>query len=944
MRRPLALLFGFLLALLGVLVLPQSASAAPLPATYTGSAGGDIFGLDTDLGAVNLAGVRVGISRSTVDTDADPEVTARASNLAGTIAGLGLTVVNRTQTAPPDNDAAQADTIAAATVPGVFDSGALTTRVEAHYTGDDACVAGGLLADSRISTTGVTVGGAGATNVARTGDARTQGVVELVPEPAGSPLHRAVRSTASGTTSGTSFLNGAVAVQVAGTPTLEATATGDPGGASVTYTPGNVTVTAGGNTTTVNVGATQTFTVPGGEVQITANPATQTEAANGRTATGSVTVVTAQVRVGTAANPVSNSTVDLLPLSATATAPAGGIDCPPPAPTLTTPADGSTTTDTTPTFTGTAEPNSEVEIFVDGDSIGTTTADADGNFTFTPTDPLPFGQRSAVARATVNDATSADSNTNDFTITPPAPTLTTPADGSTTEDTTPTFTGTTEPNSEVEIFVDGDSIGTTTADADGNFTFTPTDPLPFGQRSAVARATVNDATSADSNTNDFTITPPAPTLTTPADGSTTTDTTPTFTGTTEPGATVQIRVDGNRIGTTTADDQGNFSFTPKKPLRVGDRSAVARATVNGATSDDSNTNNFEIVDNTAPDAPTLDTPADGSTTNDTTPPFTGTAEPGSSVEVFVDGTSIGTTTADDDGNYRVTPTTPLAEGPHQANAVATDDSGNDSQPSNTNNFTVDATAPAAPTLATPPDGSTTTDSTPPFTGTAEPGSSVEVFVDGTSIGTTTAGDDGTYSLTPKRPLDDGPHRAYAVATDGAGNESARSNVNGFRVQAPTTPVITSPVDGSITDDQTPPITGTADPGTTVTIVIDGEEAGTTTTDADGNFTFTPAEPLDPGVHDVTAFATDANGNDSDLADPVVFLVDDGGSNGGGPNGGGPNGGGPNGGGPVAPVLDTIARLANTGGPGVWVGLLAALGLAGGATTLFVSRRRRSVTR
>ena len=855
MRRLLALFFALLLGMLGVLVAPQAAGAAPLPATYTGSAGGDIFGLDTDLGAVNLAGVRVGISRSTVDTDADPEVTARASNLAGTIAGLGLTVVNRTQTAPPDNDAAQADTIAAATVPGVFDSGALTTRVEAHYTGDDACVAGGLLADSRISTTGVTVGGAGATNVARTGDARTQGVVELVPEPAGSPLHRAVRSTASGTTSGTSFLNGAVAVQVAGTPTLEATATGDPGGASVTYTPGNVTVTAGGNTTTVNVGATQTFTVPGGEVQITANPATQTEAANGRTATGSVTVVTAQVRVGTAANPVSNSTVDLLPLSATATAPAGGIDCPPPAPTLTTPADGSTTTDTTPTFTGTAEPNSEVEIFVDGDSIGTTTADADGNFTFTPTDPLPFGQRSAVARATVNDATSADSNTNDFTITPPAPTLTTPADGSTT-----------------------------------------------------------------------------------------TDTTPTFTGTTEPGATVQIRVDGNRIGTTTADDQGNFSFTPKKPLRVGDRSAVARATVNGATSDDSNTNNFEIVDNTAPDAPTLDTPADGSTTNDTTPPFTGTAEPGSSVEVFVDGTSIGTTTADDDGNYRVTPTTPLAEGPHQANAVATDDSGNDSQPSNTNNFTVDATAPAAPTLATPPDGSTTTDSTPPFTGTAEPGSSVEVFVDGNSIGTTTAGDDGTYSLTPKRPLDDGPHRAYAVATDEAGNESARSNVNGFRVQAPTTPVITSPVDGSITDDQTPPITGTADPGTTVTIVIDGEEAGTTTTDADGNFTFTPAEPLDPGVHDVTAFATDANGNDSDLADPVVFLVDDGGSNGGGPNGGGPNGGGPNGGGPVAPVLDTIARLANTGGPGVWVGLLAALGLAGGATTLFVSRRRRSVTR
>ena len=777
MRRVLALFSAVLLTLLGVLAAPQAASAAPLPATYTGSAGGDIVDFTLNpVGGPNLARTRSAVSQSTVNSAGTPAVTSRASNLNAAVAGLGLTVVNRTQTAPPDQGGAATDTIADAAVPGVLDLGILTTQVEAHYAGNDACVAGGLLADSRISTTGVTVGPAAAGNVAQTGDANTRGVVALIPEPAGSALHRAVSSTASGQISGTSFLGGAVAVQVAGTPTLQATATGDPGGANVTYTPGAVTVTANGTTTTVNAGATQTFTVPGGQVQITANQPTVTEAATGQSATGSLTVVTAQVTVGTAAVPVSTSTVDLLPLTAAATAPAGGIDCPPAAPVLTTPADGSTTTDTTPTFKGTAIPGSTVQISVDGNPIGTTTANGAGNFTFTPTTALPLGQRSAVAQATVNGAPSPDSNTNAFTI---------------------------------------------------------------------------------------------------------------------------------------------------------------------------------RADTTAPAAPTLTAPADGSTTKDTTPPFTGTAEPGSSVEVFVDGKSIGTDTADAAGNYRVTPKKALSDGPHQAYAVATDDAGNASGQSNTNAFTVLG----APTLTTPADGSTTTDTTPTFTGTAAPGSTVQISVDGNPIGTTAADGNGDFTFTPTTPLDPGRRTATATATAG-GVTSDPSDGNTFTVDTtgPATPVITSPSDGTITEDPTPPIRGTADPSTTVAVIVDGQQVGTTTTDPNGNFSFTPTKPLDPGVHDITAIATDAAGNASDPADPVVILVTDaggsgggngGGGNGGGGNGGGGNGGGGNGGGanggPAAPVFDTAARLASTGGPGLWVGLLAALALVGGGATLLVSRRRRAGT-
>jgi hypothetical protein len=71
------------------------------------------------------------------------------------------------------------------------------------------------------------------------------------------------------------------------------------------------------------------------------------------------------------------------------------------------------------------------------------------------------------------------------------------------------------------------------------------------------------------------------------------------------------------------------------------------------------------------------------------------------VEIFVDGTSIGTTTANGDGDFSFTPTTPLAAGLHDAFPGATDAAGNDSPQSNTNGFLIDTDDPAAPRITTP---------------------------------------------------------------------------------------------------------------------------------------------------------------------------------------------------------------------------------------------------
>ena len=195
---------------------------------------------------------------------------------------------------------------------------------------------------------------------------------------------------------------------------------------------------------------------------------------------------------------------------------------------------------------------------------------------------------------------------------------------------------------------------------------------------------------------------------------------------------------------------------------------------------DSNTNSF-TVDTVPPAAPVVLTPANGSVTSNKTPTYSGTAEPGSTVTVIVDGTAVGTTTADASGEWSFTPTTALADGVHTVKATAADAVGNTSADSNTNSFTVDTAPPAAPVVVAPANGSTTGNNKPPYSGTAEAGSTVTVIVDGSVVGTTTADASGAWSFTPTTALADGVHTVKATATDAVGNTSADSNTNSFTV-------------------------------------------------------------------------------------------------------------------------------------------------------------------
>ena len=133
------------------------------------------------------------------------------------------------------------------------------------------------------------------------------------------------------------------------------------------------------------------------------------------------------------------------------------------------------------------------------------------------------------------------------------------------------------------------------------------------------------------------------------------------------------------------------------------------------------------------------------------------------------------------------------------------------------------------------------------------------------IGQTTVLPNGTWSLRPDNPLAEGPHSITIKQTDAAGNQSPAASLT-----APdTTPDILSVVDdqpgvtgpisqNGITNDRTPTLNGTAEPGSTITIHSGGDVLGTVVVPSSGQWTFTPSTPLAEGAHVLTA--TSSNGN------------------------------------------------------------------------------------
>ncbi len=429
---------------------------------------------------------------------------------------------------------------------------------------------------------------------------------------------------------------------------------------------------------------------------------------------------------------------------------------------LLTPTDGQALQSLTQ-VTGTAEAGATVVVTIDGTVVGTTTADASGNWSLPVTAALSEGEHSLIATAT-DAAGNTAQDTVSFTIdTSTSVAISTPTDGQALQSLTQ-VTGTAEAGATVVVTIDGTVVGTTTADASGNWSLPVTAALSEGEHSLIATAT-DAAGNTAQDTVSFTIdTSTSVAISTPTDGQALQSLTQ-VTGTAEPGATVVVTIDGTVVGTTTADQDGNWTLTLDAPLDDGNHSLTATAT-DAAGNTAQATVTFTVDSHTSA-AVTITAPLDGSTVTGVTE-LSGTAEPGATVVITIDGTVVGTTTADQDGNWTLTLDAPLDDGNHSLTATATDAAGNTAQATVT--FTVDSHTSTAVTITAPLDGSTVTGVTE-LSGTAEPGATVVITIDGVVVGTTTADQDGNWSFTLDAPLGEGTHSVTVTATDSQGESS-----------------------------------------------------------------------------------------------------------------------------------------------------------------------------
>ncbi|MFV0374070.1 Ig-like domain-containing protein, partial [Microbacterium sp.] len=331
-----------------------------------------------------------------------------------------------------------------------------------------------------------------------------------------------------------------------------------------------------------------------------------------------------------------------------------------------------------------------------------------------------------------------------------------------------------------------------------------------------------------------------------------------------------------RDGTTplcpaTTDGTGNWAC-PIVALGNGTHSLSATASDGVGNASDPSSVTTVTVDTTAPDAPVITTPSDGTVTNDPDVSIAGTAEPNSTVAVVDGAVAVCSATADGAGDWACLPVV-LADGAHSLTATATDAAGYASPAGAAVSVTVDTGAPDAPVITAPADGTLSNNSGLAASGTADPGSTVTVRSDGDVVCQAPADGAGAWSC-PTFTVADGVHRLTATAADVAGNASAASAPVTVTVDtvAPQAPAITSPADGALTRDPAVVVSGAAEPGAVVTVRAGGAAVCTVAAGVGGAWTCPQFLAAD-GMHELIASAMDAAGNLSAASPPVSVTVD-----------------------------------------------------------------------
>lgn len=288
--------------------------------------------------------------------------------------------------------------------------------------------------------------------------------------------------------------------------------------------------------------------------------------------------------------------------------------------------------------------------------------------------------------------------------------------------------------------------------------------------------------------------------------------------------------------------------------------------------------------------------ANGGYTDDGRPDMVGRTEPGTIVHVYDGVQLLGHSIADGNGDWVFTPLYPLADGRHEITIILQDQSGASSEESEPYVIIVDRVTPEPPIILgmvddegriTGPiaDQGITDDSRPAIHGVAEAYATVIIYDKGRELDRVTAGPDGNWSFTPAAPLADGLHILSYAVMDAAGNASERSETTEFVVDTRAEKisiyyaddtvgnVVGAVLNGGVTDDSMPTLSGTATAGGLVRIYEGSVLLGEVAADVDGTWRFTPDAALSEGAHTFQATVSLAAKGESERSSPFDLLVD-----------------------------------------------------------------------
>ncbi|WP_158681565.1 Ig-like domain-containing protein [Microbulbifer pacificus] len=731
---------------------------------------------------------------------------------------------------------------------------------------------------------------------------------------------------------------------------------------------------------------------------------------------------------------------------------------------------GRATDDSQPELIGTGEPGDTVIIYDNDQEIGRVVVDENGEWTFTPDQPLSEGEHDFSLEFVDPDGNTSE-RSDDWTIVvdttapdkpevsgedktdengnpgpdgnpDPLPDNTygltdihddvgsktgSVLEGESTDDTQPELIGTGEAGNTVIIYDNDQEIGRVVVDENGEWTFTPDQPLSEGEHDFSLEFVDPDGNTSE-RSDDWTIVvdttapdkpevsgedktdengnpgpdgnpDPLPDNTygltdirddvgsktgSVLDGEPTDDAQPELIGTGEAGNTVIIYDNDQEIGRVVVDENGEWTFTPDQPLTDGDH-AFSIEFVDPAGNTSPRSDDWTIVvdtaapgnpgggidDSTTPVNENLAAPIVDEMDNDGVinkaeaadgtvvriPGYDGMAE-GDVIVLDWNGTEIEyTVTAADVNVQEARITVPAAELSSDASFdidyMVRDKAGNESGRSLSTAVVIDLTGPDKPEVSGEDktdengnpgpdgnpdplpgntygltdihddvgsktgsvlDGESTDDTQPELIGTGEAGNTVIIYDNGQKLGEAVVGQDGKWSFTPPQALADGEHKFSIEFVDPAGNSSPRSDDWTIVVDttAPDKPEVSgedktdengnpgpdgnpdplpgntygltdihddvgsktgSVLDGESTDDTQPELIGTGEAGNTVIIYDDGQKLGEAVVGQDGKWSFTPPQALADGEHKFSIEFVDPAGNRSPRSDDWTIVVD-----------------------------------------------------------------------